>query len=105
MEKTLDVGYGQNLVGGENFLVDTGRYTGTLGLVFSSSNRCWYLHSQRLGWTTNTMTTEPSQVMDLFPCLTVCRWVSEGTDVACPLTSCHTHSYRFTVLSRRGCEE
>jgi hypothetical protein len=71
-----------------------------------------------------TITTEPNQVMGLFACLTGCRSASEGTDVACLLTSRHLAGNAFengpglgeacdrddaccdlTVFSRRGCEE
>jgi hypothetical protein len=45
----------------------------------------------------STITTEPSQVMGLFACLTGCRRASEGTDVACLLTSHHAHSCRKCV--------
>ena len=36
-----------------------------------------------------TITTETSQVMGLFACLRGCRRTSEGTNVACLLTSRH----------------
>ena len=45
----------------------------------------------------STITTEPTQVMGLFACLTDCWRASEGTDVACLLTSHHTHSWRKCV--------
>ena len=44
-----------------------------------------------------TITTETSQVMVLFVCLTDCRRTSEGTDVDCLLTSRHAHSSRKYV--------
>ncbi len=37
----------------------------------------------------STITTEPNQVMGLFACLTGCRRTSDGTNVACLLTSRH----------------
>jgi hypothetical protein len=71
----------------------------------------------------STITTEPNQVMGLFACLTGCRCASEGTDVACLLTSCHLAGNAFengrglgeacdrgdaccelTAFLRRGCE-
>ncbi len=45
----------------------------------------------------NTITTESSQVMDLFMCLRGCRRASEGTDVTCLLTSRLVHSCRKCV--------
>ena len=45
----------------------------------------------------STITTEPSQVMGLFACLTGCRRASEGTDVASLMTSHHAHSCRKCV--------
>jgi len=42
----------------------------------------------------STITTEPSQVMVLFACLTDCIRTSEGTDVVYLLTSHHAHSSR-----------
>ena len=72
----------------------------------------------------STITTEPNQVMGLFACLTGCRRTSDGTNVACLLTSHHLAGNAFengrglveacdrddaccelTAFSRRGCEE